>query len=293
MLFPDFVPFDIPVATPSPYAPRITIHGIRSVDDRQKPPVLLLHGFPQTLAIWHKLAPLLLPHFSIIALDIRGYGQSSKPANHDSPQDHSLYAKSAMAADCIGVMDKLGYENKSFNIIGHDRGGRVAHKLCVDHPNRVSRCMVLDICPTKAMFGAADKVFATAYWHWFFLIQDAPFPENLMVSSPESFIRKALQLPALPLTEYGFFQEDTYNTYLETLKDRDTVHGICEDYRASSQEDIAEQEADEKEGRNIKCPLRVHWGTRGLIEKKFDAMAEWDKVCDGSFDKAGSRSMIS
>lgn len=274
-LYPGFQNFDISVERD------IVIHGVRSGTG---PPLLLLHGFPQTHLIWHKVARHLVARFTLIIIDIRGYGASSKPAiPYDSnPQDHGLYAKSAMARDCATLMTKLGFQ--AFFLCGHDRGGRIAHKLCVDYPERVSKCMVLDICPTKAMYESTNMRFAYAYWHWFFLTQPAPFPEKLMLASPDEMSAKCLKERATDL-----FVEEALVEYKKQFRDWDTVHAMCEDYRASMHEDIAESEKDIKEGKRIRCPLMVLWGKQGIIETSFDARKLWTDVCEvGLLDENSS-----
>ena len=264
-LFPGFQSFSLLVE------PDISIHGIRAGSGS---PLLLLHGFPQTHAIWHKVANKLTTEYTVIMIDIRGYGASSKPsAPSRDPSDHGLYAKSAMAKDCVSVMSQLGHD--SFFLCGHDRGGRIAHKLCVDHPDRVRKVMILDICPTKAMYAATDQTFAYAYWHWFFLTQPAPFPEKLMISAPEVMADKCLKGHG-----HDIFAEQALTDYVNQFREYDTAHAMCEDYRASMQEDIDEQNADEQAEKKIVCPLRVIWGKTGIIEAKFDALAEWRTQCE-------------
>ena len=170
-MFEGFQTFDIPVG------PAVTIHGITAGTGH---PLLLLHGFPQTHHTWHLLAPQLISHFTIIAIDIRGYGASTGPG---ASSTHAAYAKSVMALDCISVMKHLGHGK--FSIISHDRGARVAHKLCVDHPDKVVKCMMLDIAPTLSMYERVNQEFATRYWHWFFLIQPHPFPETILMDNVE------------------------------------------------------------------------------------------------------------
>lgn len=250
------------------------------------PPLLLLHGYPQTHLIWHKIAASLTPHFTVILMDLRGYGRSVKARNKQDPDDHSLYAKSAMALDCIEVMDALGYLDQPFYVCGHDRGGRVAHSLAVNYPNRVRKLMVLDICPTLSMYNATNKLFSTAYWHWFFLIQPSPFPEDAITAAPEAFARKQLAGLLKGTEAEDVFGDEAYKEYSALFKDRDGVHAMCEDYRAGSKEDCEEQEREMKEGRKIKCPLRALWGKKGLIEAAFDARKEWEKVCEeGCWDE--------
>ncbi|KAL8868034.1 MAG: hypothetical protein Q9198_008316, partial [Flavoplaca austrocitrina] len=234
-LYPGFKHFNIPVGND------ITIAGVRSGIG---PPLLLLHGFPQTHLIWHRIAPSLLEHFTLIIPDLRGYGSSSKPAA-TSPNDHSLYSKSTMAADMVALMQEINYQK--FYICGHDRGARVAHKLCIDYPEKVIKCILLDICPTKAMFLAARHPFAQLYWHWFFLAQTSPFPEDAIAAAPPVFARKTLATPEL-------YDAVAYKAYAAQFEDRATVHAMCEDYRAAAKEDIEEQFADEEAGRKIQCP---------------------------------------
>ena len=210
----------------------------------------------------------------MVLVDIRGYGASSKPsAAKQDNTDHSLYAKSKMASDCVAVMSQLGFD--SFFVCGHDRGGRIAHKLCADHPTRVRKAMVLDICPTKAMYEATDMAFAHAYWHWFFLTQAAPFPEKLIMACPEVMAEKCFGG-----RDSEIFAEQALGEYVMQFRNYDAAHAMCEDYRASMQEDIDEQKADEQTGKKITCPLRVLWGKKGVIEAKFDAIAEWSLQCD-------------
>ena len=249
----------------------MSIHGIRAGSGQ---PLLMLHGFPQTHAIWHKVVNKLTNQYTVVAIDIRGYGASSKPLSPDQDStDHRLYAKSAMARDCVIVMSQLGYD--SFYLCGHDRGGRIAHKLCIDYPTKVQRVMILDICPTKAMYEATDQSFAYAYWHWFFLTQPAPFPEKIMTTSPEVMAKKCLKGHGKDI-----FAEEALRSYVGLFRDYDAARAMCEDYRASMQEDIAEQDADEKAGKRIICPLRVIWGKKGVIEAKFDALTAWRAQCE-------------
>jgi haloacetate dehalogenase len=237
------------------------------------PPLLLLHGYPQTHLIWHKIAEQLTSQYRVIALDLRGYGQSSKPADVDG--SHKTYAKSTLAKDIATVMDRLNYPR--YVVCGHDRGGRVAHKLAVDYPDRVTKLMVLDIAPTLVMYETVDQEFATKYWHWFFLIQPPPFPEQAILGNPEAFATKCLG--GLPGSASGIFHPDALKAYSDLFKDRQGVHAMCEDYRAASTIDLDEQRDDIKNGRKIQCPTRVLWGSKGLIGKKYDAVAEWKKVC--------------
>lgn len=259
--------------------PDIYIHGLKSGEPASSlPPLLLLHGFPQTLHIWSKVAPELSRHYTLVIPDLRGYGRSSKP------KDLAAYAKSAMARDFTTVMTELGFDK--FFICAHDRGARVAHKLCVDYPDRVIKTILLDICPTLAMYPTTNMEFAKAYWHWFFLIQNEPLPEMLITSKPrelaEQFMGKR-QKDGISIFEPSCFEE-----YVRSLGDEETVHGMCQDYRASATLDLDEAREDLKNGRLIQCPLRVHWGKYGVIEAGFDAIKEWKAVSGESVTVEGS-----
>ncbi|KAF8858080.1 putative epoxide hydrolase [Acephala macrosclerotiorum] len=263
-MFDNFQPFDIKLS------PTLTIHGTRSGSGQ---PLLLLHGFPQTHHIWHKVSPELAATYTVVAIDLRGYGKSSKLPSDDS---HKAYAKSTMAEDCVKVMHELGFEK--FWILSHDRGARIAHKLAVDYPEKVGKLMMLDIAPTLAMFEKTDQEFATKYWHWFFLIQPSPFPETLILNDPEAF-----KLPFFGGSYAGqkrFMDAEALNEYVAQFKDEAGVHAMCEDYRAAATIDLVEQRKDREEGRKIQCPVRVLWGKQGLVEKKFDCLAEWRAVCE-------------
>jgi pimeloyl-ACP methyl ester carboxylesterase len=265
-MFEGFQSFDVKTSNDS-----VTINGLRSGDSSSsKPPLLLLHGFPQTLHIWHRVAPQLLDKYTLILIDIRGYGQSSKPG------DVSAYAKSAMARDCIDVMDSLGFTD--FYVCAHDRGARVAHKLCVDYPDRVRKVILLDICPTLAMFTKTDFDFAKAYFHWFFLIQDAPLPEMMIAGRSRQFAE--LFMGGRQKDGLKFFDPDCFDLYAKSLGDEATVHAMCNDYRASSTLDLDEARADLEQGRRIRSPLLVLWGKHGVIEKCFDAIKEWKDVTE-------------
>ena len=234
------------------------------------PPLLLLHGFPQTRAIWHKVAPALAKRFTVVASDLRGYGDAGKPA---SDPLHASYSKRAMAADQVGLMRSLGFER--FGLVGHDRGGRVAHRLAVDHPDAIERVAVLDICPTLAMYEQTDLAFAKAYWHWFFLIQPAPLPETMINADPEFFLTRFMGGRSAGLRP---FEPQAWAEYLRCARDPETVRAMCEDYRAAVTIDLEHDRADREAGRRIACPLLVLWGREGVIERSFDAVAEWERV---------------
>ncbi|CAN8096146.1 unnamed protein product [Discula destructiva] len=268
-----------PISVTTQKSPEVTIRGLRSNNaSSQLPPLLLLHGFPQTLHIWHIVAPQLTDKFTVVLVDLRGYGTSSKPSD-----DVAQYAKSVMARDCALVMEKLGYA--SFYLCGHDRGGRVGHKLCVDYPDRVKKAMVLDICPTLAMYGATDMQFATAYFHWFFLVQKSPLPESMILGNSRGVAEMFMggrQGDGLKI-----FKEECFEEYVKSLSDPDTVHAMCQDYRAAATLDLEEQRRDLADGRHIKCPLMVLWGKHGVVEKCFDALAEWRRVTEQGVDVSG------
>lgn len=241
---------------------------INTITAGNGPPLLLLHGYPQTHAIWHKIAPRLADRFTVVATDLRGYGDSSKPAGLP---DHSNYSKRETAKDQVEVMRQLGFER--FFLAGHDRGGRVAHRLAIDHPACVRKLAVLDIAPTKTMYEHTDMGFARAYFHWFFLIQPPPFPETLINASREFYLSAGLR--AGPET----FAPQAREEYLRCF-DPATVHASCEDYRAAASIDLEHDRADEAAGRKITCPLLVLWGKNGVIEKHFHPIEDWQKVAN-------------
>lgn len=229
------------------------------------PPLLLLHGYPQTHLMWHKLAPGLARDFRVVCPDLRGYGDSMKP---QSGPDHAAYAKRAMALDMVEVMAALGHDR--FAVAGHDRGGRVAHRLALDHGDRVTRVAVLDICPTLAMYAGTDKEFATAYYHWFFLIQAAPHPERMIGADPEHWVTSKLG-------HWGkdpkAFPPEVVAEYVRCFRDPKTVHATCEDYRAAAAIDIEHDAADLN--RKLKMPLLALWGAKGFVGRRYDVLAEW------------------
>ncbi|KAF9878261.1 alpha beta hydrolase fold protein [Colletotrichum karsti] len=275
-MFEGFQPFSITTQT----SPPVIIHGIRSGDSTSSlPPLLLIHGFPQSHHIWHRVAPQVVDRYTVVIIDIRGYGASSKPG------DVTSYAKSAMARDCISVMDQLGYEKKPFFVCAHDRGARVAHKLAVDFPDRVRRSIFLDIAPTLVMYKTTDFEFAKAYFHWFFLIQQEPLPETLISAAPRKFAELFMggrQPKALEI-----FEKENFEYYASVMEDPDAVHAMCNDYRASATLDLEESEADIEAGRQIQSPLMVLWGKYGVIEKCFDAVKEWQNVSSDSVSVKG------
>ncbi|HEX4382202.1 MAG TPA: alpha/beta hydrolase [Myxococcales bacterium] len=227
--------------------------------------LLLLHGYPQSHAIWHKVAPRLAEKFNVVAADLRGYGDSSKSA-----ADHS---KRAMAKDQVELMRALGHER--FFLCGHDRGGRVSHRLAIDHPERVLKVAVLDIAPTLAMYEQTSEPFARAYWHWFFLIRTAPQPERMIGADPLAFLHETLGAgrPAgmAPFTPEALAEYERCFT-------SEAIHSMCEDYRASAGVDLILDRADRDAGRKVAAPLLALWGNDGIIGKLFQPLEEWRRV---------------
>jgi haloacetate dehalogenase len=229
------------------------------------PPLLLLHGYPQTHVLWHKVAPRLAERFTVVAADLRGYGDSGKPA---TTADHAPYSKRAMAEDMAEVMTALGHE--TFFLAAHDRGARVAHRLALDHTDRVRKLAVLDIAPTREMYRETTDLFARLYWHWFFLITPAPFPERMIGADPDAYWLKKCGSGSAGLSA---FAPEALAEYLRCFRDPATIHASCEDYRAAATIDIAHDDADGD--RKLDCPLLVLWGKNGVIERCFDALALW------------------
>jgi haloacetate dehalogenase len=222
------------------------------------PPLLLLHGFPQTHIMWRSIAPLLARNFTVICADLRGYGRSGCPASSD---DHSPYSKRAMASDMARLMANLGFER--FSVAGHDRGGRVAYRLALDHPERVLRLAVLDIITTADAWERADKRLAASYWPWSLLAQPYPLPERLLSAAPDAFVDNALRSWGSSSTA---FSADVRAAYIEALRDPAHVHAICEEYRAAASLDHDHDIADRKSDRRIACPVLVLWSGYGPLE---------------------------
>ena len=235
------------------------------------PPLLLLHGFPQTKAIWELIAPELAKSFTVVASDLRGYGQSSRP---HGKADHSTYSKRSLAADQHALMQSLGYQQ--FFLLGHDRGGRVSHRLAMDFPDSVLRLMVLDISPTLTMYNNTAMEFAKGYWHWFFLIQPEPIPETLISANPEFWIKQHMGRHA----GTGIFSPERWAEYLAGVSNPECMHSMCEDYRAAASIDLVHDRADRAAGKKLTMPLRVLWGEHGLVHKCFQPIEDWKAVAE-------------
>ncbi|RRD56990.1 alpha/beta hydrolase [Comamonadaceae bacterium OH2545_COT-014] len=260
-LFPGFAPQRIPVG-----------HGvhIHALTGGSGPPLLLLHGHPQTLAIWHKVAPALARTHTLVLADLRGYGDSDKPAG--TPY-HANYSKRVMARDLLVLMQALGHAR--FDVMAHDRGARVAHRLGMDHPQAVRRLVTLDIVPTLAMYEQTSQAFARAYWHWFFLIQPAPLPERLIEADPARYVTDLMGARSAGLAP---FDARALAEYQRCLALPGAAHGVCEDYRAAASIDLQHEQADREAGRKLGTPLLALWGGQGVIARCFDPLREWRRV---------------
>ncbi len=240
------------------------------------PPLLLLHGYPQTHVMWHKIAPKLAERFTVVLTDLRGYGDSAKPPSTD---DHAPYSKRAMAQDQVEVMAAFGFER--FAVVGHDRGARVTHRMALDHPERVTKATVLDIAPTLHMYEHADMAFASAYYHWFFLIQPYDIPERLIGNDPDYYLDK--KIGKWSKTE-ACFDPDAIAEYKRCFADPATIHATCEDYRAAAGIDLEHDRADLE--RKIACPVLALWGAKGVIERTYDTLAVWGERAESVTGKA-------
>jgi haloacetate dehalogenase len=254
MFFPGFRSFRIPTAGAE----------INGVVGGSGPPVLLLQGWPQTHLEWRHVAPALAQRFTVVATDLRGYGDSSKPAGGEN---HAAYSKRALAQDQVEVMRRLGFER--FAVVGHDRGGRVACRLALDHPQAVTRLALLDIVPTRTVYTQVSKNLATWYFHWFFLIQPEPLPEMLLGGQAEPFLRNFAFRGLIPQA----IEEPVFAEYLRCFADPQTLHAMCEDYRAGASIDLQHDEADL--GTQLTCPTLVLWGVHGAMHRLFDVLETW------------------
>lgn len=241
---------------------------INLVTGGEGPRVLLLHGYPQTHAMWHKVAPALARDYTVVCADLRGYGDSSKPKGIPG---HANYSKRAMALDMVEAMAALGFE--SFNVVGHDRGGRVGHRLARDHARRVQSLTVLDISPTLKMYRSTNMQLAKAYYHWFFLIQEAPLPERLLAGQVPWYILGRLGRGPSKLRH---FDKRAVAEYVRAFKDPRTIHATCEDYRAAATIDLVHDQKDLK--KKLQMPVLALWGRQGVIAALFDCLADWREV---------------
>jgi haloacetate dehalogenase len=245
---------------------RIATSGaeINGVVGGSGPPVLLLHGWPQTHLEWRHVAPALADRFTLVATDLRGYGDSSKPPEGDN---HAGYSKRAMAQDQVEVMRQLGFER--FAVVGHDRGGRVACRMALDHPQAVTRLALLDIVPTRTVYAQVSRNLATWYFHWFFLIQPAPLPEMLLAGPAEPFLRNFAFSGLIP----EVIDEAVFAEYVRCFAEPQTLHAMCEDYRAGASIDLQHDEADL--ATTLRCPTLVLWGVHGAMHRLFDVLGTW------------------
>ena len=232
------------------------------------PPVLLLHGYPQTHALWHKVAAKLARDYTLVCPDLRGYGDSSKPKGLP---DHSNYSKRAMALDMVEVMESLGFI--AFHVVGHDRGGRVAHRLARDHGRRVRSLTVLDISPTLKVFQSVGTPLARAFYHWFFLIQEAPLPERLLQGNETFYVLGRI---GRGLSKLKRFDKRALAEYVRCFKDPRTIHGSCEDYRAAATIDLVHDRKDLK--KKITMPVLALWARQSPVGALFDCLADWREV---------------
>ena len=235
------------------------------------PPLLLLHGNPQTHAMWHATAPTLARTHTVICPDLRGYGGSFKPA---PTQDHAPYAKTAMARDMAELMAALGHDR--FDVVAHDRGARVAHRLAIDNPTRVTRLAVLDIVPTIEHFERTDMAFALGYYHWFWFAQPHPFPEDLINAAPTTWFNAHTSREPKPP---GFFHPEALADYMAAVNDPHMIAGMCEDYRAAATIDLDHDRTSRAAGHRVQCPMLVLWGAQGRIGGWYDPLALWRQYC--------------
>ncbi|TFY98513.1 alpha/beta fold hydrolase [Ramlibacter rhizophilus] len=257
MLLADFTPIEFE-------RDGVRLHGRRAGEG---PPLLLLHGHPQTLAMWHRVAPVLARSHGVVLMDLRGYGDSGRPP---AGEDSRAYSKREMALDALAFMQSQGFTR--FGVLAHDRGARVAHRLAADHPDAVQALMLLDIAPTLAMYEGSNEPFARAYWHWFFLIQPPPLPEALIDSDPVRYLRSVMGSRHAGL---GVFEPSALAEYERCIAIPGSAAAICADYRASAGIDLAHDRADVAAGRRLAQPLRVLWGEHGTVGRCFDVLALW------------------
>lgn len=263
MFFPDFTLEHVPVSAGT----------LRLRRGGKGPPLLLLHGNPQTHAMWHKVAPQLAQRHSLVLPDLRGYGGSFKPP---ATQDHAPYAKREMAKDLVELMEHFGH--KQFFVAAHDRGARVAHRLAIDHPEQVRKLAVMDIIPTLEHFERADMKMALGYYHWFWFAQPHPFPENVISAAPDAWWRAHTSREPKPP---DFFDQEALADYMEAVRNPEMIRGMCEDYRAAATIDLEHDRASRAAGDKVRCPMLVLWGKKAKIEAWYDALSIWRQYCSG------------
>ena len=257
----------------------ITLHARVSADwDHKRPVLLLQHGFPQTHVMWRRVAQALQAHFRLVLPDLRGYGDSTKLMGQD---DHAQASKRAMAADLVALMDSLGVER--FGLSGHDRGGRVAHRLALDHPGRLDKLCVIDIAPTLDMYAATAMAFARAYYHWFHLIQPAPLPETMIGGEARAYLNA--KLGGWGAGGLGHIEPGALAEYERCFIKPETIHAVCEDYRASASIDLEHDRSSRaqqaKGGGKVACDTLVLWGERGVVQRLFAPLELWQAQCSG------------
>jgi haloacetate dehalogenase len=245
-------------------------------------PLLLLHGIPETHVLWRKVAPALAQNFTLVTADLRGYGDSSKPPGG---ADHFGYSKRAMAQDQVEVMEHLGF--RKFALVGHDRGGRVAHRLALDYPDRLSKLVIVDIVPTYRCYQDVNKDFATVFFHWFMLVQPSPFPETMLGNSAELFLKYMLfrlggEEPRAGIPDW--VDQAAYGDYLRCFRDPQAIRALCEDYRAAASIDLAHDKADLD--KKIQCPLLVLWSEKGPFHRMYDVLQTWRERANNAAGKA-------
>nr|8SDC_A Chain A, Alpha/beta hydrolase fold protein [Dechloromonas aromatica RCB]8SDC_B Chain B, Alpha/beta hydrolase fold protein [Dechloromonas aromatica RCB] len=247
---------------------------VRVRENEGRPPLLLLHGYPETHAMWHKVASLLQDRFSLVLPDLRGYGDSGMPA---SQADAGNQSKRVMAQDMAELMTALGYQR--FHVAAHDRGARVLHRLCLDHPGRIQTACIMDIAPTATTFALTNQALATSYFHWFFLIQAAPLPENMIAADPASWLKGCLSRWSMGNEEA--FDPAVVSEYVRCFSNPEAIRCSCDDYRAAAGIDL--QHDGEDAERRISCPLLVLWGNKGFVGRNYDVVALWrEKALDVS-----------
>ncbi len=259
-------------------AQKFAVNGVdifaRSGGDRSKPALLLLHGFPQSHVMWHRVAQRLAKDYFLVLPDLRGYGDSSKPKGST---DNAQASKRVMAQDMVNVMSALGIEQ--FYLCGHDRGGRVAHRLALDHFAKVKKLCVIDIAPTLDMYNATDMAFARAYYHWFHLIQPSPLPENMIHSDWKNYLHA--KLGGWGSAGLGYIEPEALAEYERCFAPYETTHSMCEDYRASAGIDLTHDRSSRAQGDKVACDTLVLWGERGVVQRLFQPLALWQAQCSG------------